>query len=155
MFRWPGSPSAPKLIKLWLKVHSRAPLPATPLACSVCMTNIDLITDPQMDLLGRAAKLGAEISGMFKEAMKSVKTIGDVRGRGLMVGVEVVADRQTKEPLPAETCGEIAFKLLNSGVIMTPCGRYGNVFRFMPPLTVPREYAVKATEIMIDILKKY
>jgi 4-aminobutyrate aminotransferase len=44
---------------------------------------------------------------------------------------------------------------LNSGVIMTPCGRYGNVFRFMPPLTVPRDMAVKATGIMIDILKKY
>ena len=46
-------------------------------------------------------------------------------------------------------------KLLNRGVLMTPCGRYGNVFRFMPPLTVPREYAYKATDIMIDILKEY
>jgi 4-aminobutyrate aminotransferase len=44
---------------------------------------------------------------------------------------------------------------LNSGVLMTPCGRYGNVFRFMPPLTTPKEYAIKATNIMIDILKKY
>jgi 4-aminobutyrate aminotransferase len=125
------------------------------LSCAVCMTNIDLITDQKMDLLGRATQLGSEISGLFKEAMKTVKVIGDVRGRGLMVGVEVVADRKTKEPLSPEKCGEIAVKLLNSGVIMTPCGRYGNVFRFMPPLTVPRQYAVKATHIMIDILSKY
>jgi 4-aminobutyrate aminotransferase len=125
------------------------------LGCSVCLTNIDLITDQKMDLLGRATQLGAEISGMFKDAAKTVKVIGDVRGRGLMLGVEVVADRQTKEPLSPDTCGEIAMKLLNSGVIMTPCGRYGNVFRFMPPLTVPRDLAVKATEIMIDILKDY
>jgi 4-aminobutyrate aminotransferase len=72
-----------------------------------------------------------------------------------MIGVEVVADRETREPLQSDKCGEIAVKLLNKGVLMTPCGRYGNVFRFMPPLTVPKEYAVKATNILIDILKEY
>jgi 4-aminobutyrate aminotransferase len=46
-------------------------------------------------------------------------------------------------------------RLLNSGVLMTPCGRHGNVFRFMPPLTITREYALKATDIMVDILKDY
>jgi 4-aminobutyrate aminotransferase len=125
------------------------------LSCEVCITNIDLIQDKEMDLLGRATKLGAEISGMFKDAAKTVKVIGDVRGRGMMIGVEVVADKETKEPLPGEKVGEITMALLNSGVLMTPCGRYGNVFRFMPPLTTPKEYAIKATNIMIDILKKY
>jgi 4-aminobutyrate aminotransferase-like enzyme len=38
---------------------------------------------------------------------------------------------------------------------MTPCGRYGNVFRFMPPLTVPRDYSNKAIDITLDILKDY
>ena len=92
---------------------------------------------------------------MIIDAMPNVPVIGDVRGNGLMVGIEVVEDRGTKEPLAGEKVGEIAFKLLNSGILMTPCGRHANVFRFMPPLTVPRDYAVKATEIMIDILKGY
>lgn len=125
------------------------------LACSVCLTNIDLITDKDMDLMGRASQLGSEIIGMFKDAAKTVKAIGDVRGRGLMIGVEVVADRQTKEPLSPDSCEEIAMKLLNAGIIMTPCGRYGNVFRFMPALTIPRDMAVKATETLINILKDY
>jgi 4-aminobutyrate aminotransferase len=125
------------------------------LACEVCLTNIDLIMDKEMDLTGRAQKLGIEISGMFNEAAKTVKSIGDVRGRGLMIGVEVVADRDTKEPLQADKCSEIAMKLLNAGILMTPCGRYGNVFRFMPPLTIPRDYAIKATHVLIDILKGY
>jgi 4-aminobutyrate aminotransferase len=125
------------------------------LACAVCLTNIDLITDPEADLMGRATQLGNEIKGMFLEAAKTVKVIGDVRGRGLMIGVELVADRENKEPLAPEISNQIAGKLLNAGVIMTPCGRYGNVFRFMPPLTVPRDMAVKATDIMIDILRKY
>ncbi|MBN2240182.1 MAG: aspartate aminotransferase family protein [Dehalococcoidales bacterium] len=125
------------------------------LGCSVCMTNIDLITDKGMDLLGRASVLGDEIRGLFEEAAKTISAIGDVRGRGLMIGVELVADRSTKEPLASEKCGEIAMKLLNAGIIVTPCGRYGNVFRFMPPLTIPREYALKACETTIDILRNY
>lgn len=125
------------------------------LACAVCMTNIDLITNKEMDLLGRATQLGDEISGILKDAAKTVTAIGDVRGHGLMIGVEVVADRKTREPLSPDKSGEIAMKLLNAGVIITPCGRYGNVFRLMPPLTIPHQYAFKAVEIMIDILKDY
>jgi 4-aminobutyrate aminotransferase len=125
------------------------------LACDVCMTNIDLIQDPEMDLMGRAVQLGGEIKGRLIEAMDEVKCIGEVRGQGLMVGCEVVADRETKEPLPGDKVGEIAFKLLNAGILMTPCGRNGNVFRFMPPLTIPWDYALKGTEVMIDILKDY
>jgi 4-aminobutyrate aminotransferase len=125
------------------------------LSCEVAMTNIDLITDPETDLLGRAVALGEEIKGLFRDAMPNVGCIGDVRGNGLMIGIEVVADKATREPLAGEKVGEIAFKLLNSGILMTPCGRHANVFRFMPPLTIPRDYAVKASEIMLDILKDY
>ena len=125
------------------------------MGCEVAMTNIDLITDPATDLIGRAGTLGEEIKGVFTDAMPNVKCIGDVRGNGLMVGIEVVADRVTKEPLAGAKVGEIAFRLLNQGILMTPCGRHGNVFRFMPPLTIPHEYAVKATDIMLDILKDY
>ena len=103
--------------------------------------------------MARATKLGEEIRGTFTEAMKTVKTIGDVRGRGLMIGVEVVSDQKTKVPLEPERVGEIAMRLLNRGIIVTPCGRCGNAFRFMPPLTIPRDYALKATEIMIDVLR--
>jgi 4-aminobutyrate aminotransferase len=125
------------------------------LSAEVCMTNIDLITDPEADLLGRAQQLGAEIKARLIEAMDVAKCIGEVRGRGLMIGCEVVADRETREPLPPEQVGEIAMKLLNRGILMTPCGRNFNVFRFMPPLTIPRDYALKAPDIMIDILKDY
>ena len=60
------------------------------------MTNIDLITDPEMDLLGRATQLGEEIGARLRAAMDEVNCIGEVRGRGLMVGCEVVADREPK-----------------------------------------------------------
>ena len=87
--------------------------------------------------------------------MKNVKAIGDVRGRGLMIGCEVVTDQKTKQPPEPNRVGGMAMELLNRGIMITPCGRYGNVFRFMPPLTIPRDYALKATEIMIDVLKRF
>jgi 4-aminobutyrate aminotransferase len=92
---------------------------------------------------------------MFQDAMAGTPCIGDVRGNGLMIGIEVVADKATREPLAGEKVGEIAFRLLNEGILMTPCGRHANVFRFMPPLTIPRDYAVKASEVMLGILKDY
>jgi len=124
------------------------------LGCEVCLTNIDLLTDPEMDLIGRAAQLGEEIKGVLQEAQKTVKTIGDVRGRGLMIGVELVVDQKTKQPPEPKQVGELALRLLNRGIIITPCGRYGNVFRFMPPLVIPREYALRATEILIEEVRK-
>jgi 4-aminobutyrate aminotransferase len=125
------------------------------LSCEVSMTNIDLITDPQTDLLGRVTMLGEELKARFTDAMPEVKCIGDVRGNGLMIGIELVADRSTKEPLDPEVSSEIAMKLLNRGIVLAPRGRYGNVFRLMPPLTLPREYAFKALDIMLDVFKGY
>lgn len=122
-------------------------------ACEVAMTNIDLITDKKMDLLGRTAKLGEELRGRITAA--DVKCVGEVRGYGLMIGIELVADRKTREPLPVNQVLEACMKLLNSGIALFPCGRYTNVFRLMPPLVLPKEYAYKAVDTMIDILKGY
>jgi 4-aminobutyrate aminotransferase len=72
-----------------------------------------------------------------------------------MIGIELVSDITTRDPLSPEKCDEIAMKLLTRGIITSPCGRYGNVFRFMPPLTITRDLTYKATDIMIDILKDY
>jgi 4-aminobutyrate aminotransferase len=71
-----------------------------------------------------------------------------------MIGIEVVKNKETKEPLDEETIGKIVFGLLKRGVIMVPCGRYGNVFRFMPPLTITREHCEKATAILLEVAAK-
>ena len=123
-------------------------------AAVTAMTNIDIITEDDNALIRRAAELGEEIKGWLLEGAADCRVIGDVRGRGLMIGVEMVKDKETKEPLDADSIGRIVFGLLNRGVIMVPCGRYGNVFRFMPPLTITREYCQKATEIFLDVVKK-
>jgi len=128
---------------------------ANALSCIVCMTNIDIITDKQSDLMGRAAKLGAEIIAELQAGAKKISIIGDVRGRGFFIGVELVEDKTTREPLAAEKVGAILGDLLNRGVTCVPCGRYHNVIRFMPSLVMTKKYLEKATEILLDICRKY
>jgi len=69
--------------------------------------------------------------------------------------VELVKNKETKEPLPAGTMGEILSGLLNQGIIVVPCGHYYNVIRLMPSLIITKEYLEKATYILLNICKKY
>ena len=128
--------------------------PAMEFAIRHTMTNLDILAEHDHALIRRAAELGEEIKGWLSEGAAESGLIGDVRGRGLMIGIEMVKDKQTKAPLDEAAMGKIIFGLLKRGVIMVPCGRYGNVFRFMPPLTITREYCRKASEILLEVVKK-
>jgi 4-aminobutyrate aminotransferase len=125
------------------------------LSAAVCITNIDILTDKEYDLIGRAANLGEETKARLQEVSNGIGIIGDIRGKGLFIGVELVKNKETKEPLPAETMGEIMAELLNQGIIAVPCGRYHNVIRFMPSLIITKEYLEKATYILMNICKRY
>lgn len=128
---------------------------ANALSCVVCMTNIDIITNKEYDLMGRAANLGTEVVAKLQASAKEIDIIGEVRGRGFFIGMELVTNKATKEPLPFEKVGAILSDLLNAGVTCVPCGRYHNVIRFMPSLVITKDYLDKATDILIDICKKY
>ncbi len=123
------------------------------LSAAVCMTNIDILTENNSDLIKRAGQVGEDIKERLQERAKETRIIGDVRGRGLMIGIELVKDKEAKEPLDGDSMGKVIFGMLNRGVIMVPCGRYGNVLRFMPSLTITREYCNKATDILLDVVK--
>jgi 4-aminobutyrate aminotransferase len=120
----------------------------------VSMTNIDILTENDGALITRTGQLGEEIKARLVEAVEDLRTVGDVRGRGLFIGIEMVKDKETKEPLDPHTMGNIIVATLKRGVLMVPCGRFGNVFRFMPPLTITRELAFKAADIFLDVVKK-
>ena len=121
---------------------------ANALSAEVCMTNLEIIE--RDGLVQRAAEVGDEAMQRLKAAAKELEIIGDVRGRGLMIGVELVANR---EPLSADKTGAIVIAMLQRGVIMVPCGRYGNVLRLMPSLTIPRSYMNAGIDIMLDELR--
>jgi 4-aminobutyrate aminotransferase len=125
------------------------------LGCEICLANIDIITDENSDLMGRAVSLGNTIKDKLVEASKTVNSIGEVRGYGLMIGVELVSDQSTGDPAAEQQCDQIIYQLLNKGIIINTCGRYGNVLRIAPPLTIPSAYAVKSVDAIIEVLKRY
>jgi 4-aminobutyrate aminotransferase len=71
-----------------------------------------------------------------------------------MIGIEMVKDKNTKEPLDGDTMGFLIVNMLKRGVVMVPCGRYGNVFRFMPSLVLTEDYAKKASDIFLETIKE-
>lgn len=131
-----------------------ATFPGNGLAMVTALTNIEILTDPEADLMGRATRVGEYIKGMLKDAQKDSKVIGDVRGKGFMLSVEVVKDRETKEPPEQGKCAGVMVKMIQRGVLNFVCGRNGNVFRFMPPLTITKEYFEKAIRIFLETLKE-
>ncbi len=125
---------------------------ANAVSAAVCMTNIDIITDPDLGLIARAGELGEETMEFFRAAMATTPIIGEVRGRGLMIGIELVEDRKEKTPLREEKMIQVVMGLLSKGIITVPCGRYGNVLRLMPSLTIPRAYMRRASDILVEVL---
>lgn len=124
---------------------------ANALSAAVCMKNIDIIR--RDELITRAAEIGQETIKALQVASERLDIIGEVRGRGLMIGIELVADRDSRKPVGAEVMEKVVGGLLAEGVIMVPCGRYGNVLRLMPSLTITRDYLKKATDILVSVLE--
>lgn len=123
---------------------------ANALSAAVCLTNIELLTDPKLGLIERAHVLGLEILGKLRAV--DCPLIGEARGRGLMIGIELVEDRASRRPLGPERVGRVVMESLGRGVIMVPCGRNGNVLRLMPSLTISRRYLFGALDLMLAVL---
>ncbi len=123
---------------------------ANALSAAVCLANIGLLTDPKLALIERAHRLGLEILDRVRTA--DCPLIGEARGRGLMIGIELVEDRASKAPLAPERVGRVVMDSLKSGIIMVPCGRNGNVLRLMPSLTIARRHLFGALDRVLAIL---
>jgi taurine-pyruvate aminotransferase len=109
-----------------------------PVAAAVAMRNIEIMEAER--LVGRAAEMGAYLLDGLR-GLLSHKAVGDVRGKGLLIGVELVKDRATKEQLdPAQFAAVIDF-CRDRGVIVGRSGggrRYGTTIALCPPLVITR-----------------
>ncbi|MBD0417456.1 aspartate aminotransferase family protein [Oryzicola mucosus] len=110
------------------------------LANVVAMANLDILTDPDDDLIGRAAVVGEELKAELREIAANSHFIDEVRGRGLFIGIELVSDKDKRTPLDAKRVGAILQKCESQGVRIMSCGRYGSTIRLMPPLTTTRAH---------------
>ncbi|MGD0494730.1 MAG: aspartate aminotransferase family protein [Candidatus Bathyarchaeia archaeon] len=101
-----------------------------------------------------AASLGKEVFlPRLDELKEETEHIGDVRGKGLMVGVEFVKDRKSKKPWP-EIAGEVRKTCYEMGLITEVGGHYQNVIRFIPPLVITKKLAETGLEIFAEATKR-
>jgi 4-aminobutyrate aminotransferase/(S)-3-amino-2-methylpropionate transaminase len=104
-----------------------------PLACAAALAVIDQIE--RDGLLERAERIGGLMTERLHEMAERLEAVGEVRGRGAMVAVELVTDRRTKEPARGIT-GRVIEECHRQGVIVLKAGTYDNVIRLLPPLTI-------------------
>jgi 4-aminobutyrate aminotransferase/(S)-3-amino-2-methylpropionate transaminase len=105
-----------------------------PLACAAALAVLDAMEAEQIP--ARASRMGDRIRGRFCDWAARHHFIGDVRGLGAMIGMELVTDRAGKHPDKALTARLLA-AALERGVILLSAGTYGNVIRVLAPLTTP------------------
>lgn len=124
-----------------------------PLPCAAGVVSLDVIEEE--DLPGRAAKIETRMKTAFAEMATRYDIIGDIRGRGVLLGMELVSDHDTKAPANKEAA-EIDRLCLQSGLIIqirgTGPGRK-NVFRFVPPMTTTDAEIDRGLSILDDAFK--
>ena len=121
-----------------------------PISCAAAIANIDVMLEE--DLAGESARKGARTLGNLRELAADYDLIGDVRGLGLMIGVELVTDKKTKTPAKAQAAA-IRKYCREHGVLIGVGGQAGNVVRFQPPLTISDNDLDTAVETLDAALK--
>jgi 4-aminobutyrate aminotransferase/(S)-3-amino-2-methylpropionate transaminase len=116
-----------------------------PLACAAAHAVLDLFESGE--LLRRSEAIGARIEARAREWAATCPFVGDIRRRGAMVGIELVTSRVTRKPAKHET-NEIVRLASERGVILIAAGTYGNVIRFLAPLTISDDELDEGLEVL-------
>jgi 4-aminobutyrate aminotransferase len=129
----------------WVPGSHASTFGGNPVCIAAALATLDVIE--REGLLRNSAEVGNHILRRIADWPAKHKLVGDVRGRGLMIGVELVTDKQTKQPAPAERdrVVELAFE---RGVLFLGCG--SNTIRIAPPLITTKEQA----DVAIDVLEE-
>jgi len=116
-----------------------------PLACRAAIEVLKMLDDGT--LLERATAIGDRIKARFRALGERFDAVGDVRGLGSMVGMELVTDRATKEPAKALT-GRIANAAIRNGAVFPTAGLYGNVLRVLVSLVISDDEIDEGMDIL-------
>jgi 4-aminobutyrate aminotransferase len=115
---------------------------ANPVSVAAALATLRLVQEQYME---NARRMGEYIFGHLSKWRDKFRIVGDVRGKGLMIGIEIVADRQTKEPAPKlrDAIENLAFA---KGVLVLGAG--ANTLRLAPPLVIDEEQADFAMDVL-------
>ncbi len=121
-----------------------------PLACAAALAVLDVMEEDH--LAARGVVVGDRIRARFLEWQRRYPEIGDVRGLGGMVAMELVKDPATKEPAK-ELTGKVTAEALKRGLLLLTAGTYGNVIRVLVPLTVEDAVLEEGLGVMEEALR--
>jgi 4-aminobutyrate aminotransferase/(S)-3-amino-2-methylpropionate transaminase len=121
----------------------------TPLSCAAGLASIKIMETEK--LAEKAKKSGKYLTSRLNELAKKHKMIGNVNGRGLFIGVELVRDKKTKEPAGEENLA-LQTECQKRGVLYERGGFYGNIVKFMPSLNISTELIDKAINVLDQAL---
>ena len=127
-----------------------------PIACVAALAAIR--TMKEHNLNGRAANIERIVTERFTalvEEMGAANIIGDIRGRGAMLAVELVkpGTANTTKEINAEAAKTIAAACLQAGVVILTCGTYGNVIRLLPPLVISEELLNDGLDVLCEAIR--
>jgi len=135
------------LMDAWAPAAHGTTFGGNPVACQAGLASLQVTRDE--DLLPHAIEVGDHIQARFRAAQDDLPIIGDVRGKGLMVGVELI----NADGSPAvEITKPVIKKLGQNGLALTKCGL--SALRIAPPLIITRKQADDGVDIILDVLRK-
>jgi len=124
------------------KISASTSYGGNPMACAAALASIEVIEEE--NLCQHALEIGEFIMGLLKKMESQHPIIGEVRGKGCLLGIELVKDKKTKEPF--EEAGKIVYqKAFEKGLAWIPAG---HILRMSPPLIITKELAKKGIEII-------
>jgi len=118
---------------------------ANPVACRAALAVMDIFGEE--NLLQKAQILGKKIRERLTGWQNRFETIGDVRGLGPMLAIELVRDRETKNPAAEEASALVKY-CIDHGVVILVCGTFNNVIRFLPPLVITDQELNKGLSVI-------
>jgi len=144
-----GATIAKSKVMDWVPGSHASTFGGNPLSCVAASAVIDVIQEEK--LLENATKQGSYIMKRLEELKDKSEIVGDVRGKGLMIGVEIVENKESKKPSP-QRASEIMTRSWKRGVNVITCG--ASTIRVAPPLVITRELVEAALGIIEDAIKE-
>ncbi|MFC1771453.1 aspartate aminotransferase family protein [Candidatus Margulisiibacteriota bacterium] len=145
-----GACVAPKsIMSKWLPGAHGGTYGGNPVTCAAGYATLEVLDD----YVDQSATLGAKALGFLNEKLKNHPNVGDIRGLGLMIGIEFVKDKKTKEAFP-EKVNDIREKCLKKRLVVISCGVLDNVIRIIPPLTINNKELSQGLDILIETINE-
>jgi 4-aminobutyrate aminotransferase len=132
----------------WVPGSHASTFGGNPISCRAALATIELLEE---GLIENASRIGGYILEELIQLQKEFELIGDIRGKGLMIGVELVRDRETKEKAVQER-NEVIQACFEKGLLILGCGE--NVIRLIPPLIITQSEVDTALTILQEVFRK-